>query len=242
MIRHCRPLIRIIAERYPPPVKAAILSTLTILLTRVPQYVKPFFPQLQRTFVKNLSDLTSSSIRLRAATGLGALMAHQPRIDPLITELINGSSHDEQDIREAMVNALGLVVQSGGANIGPAARDALADFLRISVEEPGRDNYNAAVARIVAGAVLHEMPQAATVVTSIVEGKANPLTSAAILQCLETAPEQFYRHDSARIVNRVLKNVINEHTGIARPAREARDLFKKTAPWSGDEEVQSRVA
>ncbi|KAH9466350.1 hypothetical protein Pst134EB_001405 [Puccinia striiformis f. sp. tritici] len=83
-----------------PPVKSAILQTLAILLMRIPQYVKPFFPQLQRTFMKSLNDGTSITVRNKSIAALGLLMNHQPRIDPLIIEL--------------------LVVASGAANISEA--------------------------------------------------------------------------------------------------------------------------
>ena len=154
------PLIRIIAERYPPPVKAAILTTLTTLLLRVPQFVRPFFPQLQRTFVKSLSEPASSTVRIKAAQGLGALMAHQPRIDPLVTELVNGTSHDDLEVCEAMANALAAVVLSGGANMGTAAREAAADVVRAALAEPGREAFNGHVARVLAAMLQHKMPQA----------------------------------------------------------------------------------
>jgi hypothetical protein len=83
------PLIRVATQStsYPAPVKAAILTALTTMLERIPQFVKPFFPQLQRTFVKAASDPTSLMVRSRAASGLGTLMGSQPRVDPLVTEL-----------------------------------------------------------------------------------------------------------------------------------------------------------
>lgn len=83
------PLIRVATQStsYPAPVKTAILTALTTMLERIPQFVKPFFPQLQRTFVKAASDPTSLVVRSRAAVGLGTLMGSQPRVDPLVTEL-----------------------------------------------------------------------------------------------------------------------------------------------------------
>jgi hypothetical protein len=53
------------------------LSTLTVLLEEVPQLVRPFHPQLTRTFVKSASDPAALSVRNRAAAGLGELMKHQ---------------------------------------------------------------------------------------------------------------------------------------------------------------------
>jgi hypothetical protein len=56
------------------------LLTLTVLLEEVPQLVRPFHPQLTRTFVKSASDPAALSVRNRAAAGLGELMKHQVRL------------------------------------------------------------------------------------------------------------------------------------------------------------------
>ncbi|KAJ2164442.1 translational activator of GCN4, partial [Coemansia sp. RSA 560] len=76
------PLIRIVGDRHPPNVKAAILSTLGLLLTQVPALMRPFLPQLQRTFVRGLSE-ADDTVRRRAAAALAALIPLQPRLDPL---------------------------------------------------------------------------------------------------------------------------------------------------------------
>lgn len=55
---NCRPLIRIIGDRFPWQVKSAILSTLSIIIRRGGIALKPFLPQLQTTFVKCLQDNT----------------------------------------------------------------------------------------------------------------------------------------------------------------------------------------
>ena len=236
-----RPLIRIIAERYPSPVKAAILSTLTILLSHVPQFVRPFFPQLQRTFVKNLSDISSSTVRNRAASGLGVLMGLQPRIDSLISELVNGASHDEQDVRDAMMSALSAVIASGGNNMGTAARLAVAELVRASLEEASREARNGSIARTIAAMLRHGMSEATPIVVSLLEDKATPLRSVSILECLEIAPKQLYDQvPPTRVVSRILESIVNEHPGIARPAREAKEMLKKTEPWLDDDEVQAR--
>lgn len=78
------PLIRVVSERS-VDVKAAILLTLNSLLIKIPTYLKPFLPQLQRTFAKSLADTSSELLRTRAAKALGTLITLTPRIDPLIS-------------------------------------------------------------------------------------------------------------------------------------------------------------
>ncbi|KAI9492588.1 armadillo-type protein [Zychaea mexicana] len=104
------PLIRIVGDRYPPQVKAAILQTLSLLLAKVPMHLKPFLPQLQRTFIKSLSDPTSAIVRSRAASALGILITLQSRVDPLVSELVSGIRTSEPAIKETMMDALQTVV------------------------------------------------------------------------------------------------------------------------------------
>lgn len=65
-------------------VPGAIFYTLNKLLEKIPLAVKPFLPQLQRTFARGLADTTSETLRNRAAKGLGILITLTPRVDPLI--------------------------------------------------------------------------------------------------------------------------------------------------------------
>lgn len=120
------PLIRVAtqATTYPPAVKTAILSALMSMLERIPTFVKPFFPQLQRTFVKSASDPASVVVRTKAAQALGVLMRNQPRVDPVITELITGSRNSDDTIAGTLLLALANVVRSAGPNVGEKAREA----------------------------------------------------------------------------------------------------------------------
>ena len=86
------PLIRILGDRYPSEVKAAILQTLDLMLHKVPMHLKLFLPQLQRTFVKSYSDSTSDIVRERAAAALKALSVLQPRVDPTVAEILKNEN------------------------------------------------------------------------------------------------------------------------------------------------------
>ncbi|PWA03181.1 hypothetical protein BB558_000655 [Smittium angustum] len=80
------PLIRIVGDRIPPEVRSAVISSLGLLLFKTPQYLRPFLPQLQRTFVKFLSD-NDTDTRKESQKALSILIPLQPRLDPLIAEL-----------------------------------------------------------------------------------------------------------------------------------------------------------
>ncbi len=136
------PLIRVATQSttYPPGVKNAILHALGTMLEIIPTFVKPFFPQLQRTFVKSASDPSSLAVRTNAAQGLGVLMKNQPRVDPVITELLGGARNNEDSIAASLVLALSYVVKNAGTNVGEKAREAcvelVADAFKESHEEP----------------------------------------------------------------------------------------------------------
>ena len=120
------PLIRVAtqATTYPPAVKTAILGALTSMLERIPAFVKPFFPQLQRTFVKSASDPASVVVRTKAAQALGVLMRNQPRVDPVITELITGAKNNDENIAASLILSLAHVVRSAHENMGEKAKEA----------------------------------------------------------------------------------------------------------------------
>jgi hypothetical protein len=128
------PLIRVItqATTYPPAVKSAILSALTTLLAVVPTFVKPFFPQLQRTFVKAVQDPASLVVRTRAVEALGVLMKSHTRGDVLATELlkeIKANLFEDEPIAASLVLALAGVVKNSGANVGSASRQAIIELI-----------------------------------------------------------------------------------------------------------------
>ncbi|KAL9059060.1 MAG: hypothetical protein Q9206_001658 [Seirophora lacunosa] len=118
------PLIRVVSERS-VDVKAAILLTLNNLLEKIPTFLKPFLPQLQRTFAKSLADTTSEVLRSRAAKALGTLITLTPRIDPLIAELVTGSKTPDLGVQNAMLRALYEVISKSGSNMSETSRAAV---------------------------------------------------------------------------------------------------------------------
>jgi len=128
------PLIRVVSERS-VDVKAAILLTLNNLLEKIPTFLKPFLPQLQRTFAKSLADTSSEVLRTRAAKALGTLITLTPRIDPLIAELVTGSKTSDPGVRNAMLKALYEVISKAGANMSEASRGAVLSLIDTDSED-----------------------------------------------------------------------------------------------------------
>lgn len=131
------PLIRVVSERS-TEVKSAILLTLNNLLEKMPTALKPFLPQLQRTFAKSLADTSSDVLRSRAARALGTLIKFTPRVDPLIAELVTGSKTTDAGVKTAMLKALYEVISKAGANMGESSRAAVLGLIDMETDE--RDN------------------------------------------------------------------------------------------------------
>lgn len=124
------PLIRVVGERFSSDIKAAILYALNILFAKVPQFLRPFIPQLQRTFVKSLSEPSNETLRLRAAKALGTLIEYQPRVDPLVVELVTGAKQATDDgVKTAMLKALLEVVAKAGSKLNEASKSNVVNLV-----------------------------------------------------------------------------------------------------------------
>ncbi|KAL0254871.1 translational activator of GCN4 [Diplodia seriata] len=151
------PLIRVVSERsVEVKVSAAILYTLNNLLEKIPTFLKPFLPQLQRTFAKSLADTSSEVLRIRAAKALGTLITLTPRIDPLIAELVTGSKTSDHGVRTAMLKALYEVVSKAGGNMSEASRNSILGLIDADISEAD-DAMSIQNARLL-GALIKNLP------------------------------------------------------------------------------------
>lgn len=123
------PLIRILGDRFPWQVKSAILSTLTIIISKGGLALKPFLPQLQTTFVKCLQD-NNRSVRTRAASALGKLSALSMRVDPLVSDLLSMLQSGDDAVKESVLSALKGVVRHAGKSVSPVVRSRGCDLLK----------------------------------------------------------------------------------------------------------------
>jgi hypothetical protein len=149
------PLIRVVSEKS-TEVKAAILLTLNNLLEKIPTFLKPFLPQLQRTFAKSLADPSSEVLRTRAAKALGTLITLTPRIDPLIAELVTGSRTSDAGVRNAMLKALYEVISKAGGNMSEASRAAVLGLIDTDIED--NDDTMAITNARLLGALIKNVP------------------------------------------------------------------------------------
>lgn len=183
------PLIRVVSERS-SDVKSAILLTLNGLLEKIPTLLKPFLPQLQRTFAKCLADSGSETLRTRAAKALGTLITLTPRVDPLVNELLVGARTSDAGVRTAMLKALYEVISKAGSNMGEASRNGILSL--IDTESDGKDISMAITnARLLGALIRNVAPEtASTLIKHRVLGSQTSQASALNLNAvLLEAPE-----------------------------------------------------
>jgi hypothetical protein len=136
---------------------AAILLTLNNLLEKIPLFLKPFMPQLQRTFAKSLADPGSETLRSRAAKALGTLLTLKPRVDPLIAELITGSKTSDSGVRKAMIKALYEVVSKAGESMSEASRNSILGLIDSDIDEANNESMAITNARLL-GVLVKVLP------------------------------------------------------------------------------------
>ncbi|GIL73837.1 hypothetical protein Vretimale_5312 [Volvox reticuliferus] len=133
------PLIRIIGDRFPSPIKAAILGTLGLLIAKAGPGLKPFVPQLQTTFLKCLND-QSDVVRTRAADNLGELTRMSVRLEQLVQDLATSGRTAEPQVRDAHLRALRGALLAAGERLAAPAVSAVADTLRDTMRAAAGDD------------------------------------------------------------------------------------------------------
>lgn len=87
-------------------------------------------------------------------------MKHQPRVDPLVTELlgaIRGAEDDE--IQESMTSALAAVTCNGGMNISDSVMSSLISFTEETLQAPRHlEPFANAMARLVSAIAQTKTP------------------------------------------------------------------------------------
>lgn len=143
------PLIRVVGERFNSEIKSAILAALNMLFVKVPQFLRPFVPQLQRTFVRGLGDSSSVVLRERAAVGLGLLIQYQPKVDPLVSELVTNSKNSvDSGVKTAMLKGLMEVISKVGMKLNESSKKQVINLVEDEMNNEDQ-SLNVAYARLI---------------------------------------------------------------------------------------------
>ncbi|KAI3646171.1 hypothetical protein MP228_009099 [Amoeboaphelidium protococcarum] len=107
VVQICGPIIRMMSDKQQWKVKCLLLAILDKLMLKVPQSMRPFMPQLQRTFIKSLCD-KDARIRGQARTCMSLFIQHVPNLDSVAKELEKGVKDEDLEVREGVLMALWL--------------------------------------------------------------------------------------------------------------------------------------
>ncbi|XP_041977566.1 eIF-2-alpha kinase activator GCN1 isoform X2 [Aricia agestis] len=217
------PLIRILGDRFPASVKAAVLETLAALLAKVGVMLKQFLPQLQTTFLKALND-PNRGVRLRAGRALARLVVIHTRADPLFVEMHNVIKHCEDGgVRETTLQALRGVLGAGGDKLSePLALAILATLTAPAMLAHGEDATRASAAGCL-GALLHALPPThrdAALAHHVLAPAADDALahgrSCALLVALKETPDVVYTEQfEDRIQKTLLAHLAGERVPVA---------------------------
>ncbi|KAI9668451.1 MAG: translational activator of GCN4 [Alyxoria varia] len=211
------PLIRVVSEKS-IEVKAAILVTLNHLLEKIPTAVKPFLPQLQRTFTKALADPNSETLRLRSAKALGSLITLTPRIDPLIGELVTGAKTPDAGVRNAMQKALFEVIIRVGGNMSEASRNSIIGLIDDDTATADDDTTAITNARLL-GSLIKALPH--DTANPIIKSRILPTrifknSILAVNAVLLDTPDSLTQHfPTDTIINTITRGINNKDTSIS---------------------------
>ncbi len=116
------PLIRVLGERYSWMVKSVVLDAIYFLQLKVDITLRPFLPQLQPTFLKNLNDV-NRTVRLKSGCALAKLLFMNPKLDQVVLEVNNYIKNSEElEVKETQLNTLRLCLNSVGAKLQPETK------------------------------------------------------------------------------------------------------------------------
>ena len=204
------PLIRFAVDRA-VEVKCAILYTLDLLLGKIPASLRPFLPQLSRTFTKAMADPSSDVVRNRGTKALTTFIPLTPRVDPLVAELVTGAKISDAGVRNTMLKGLQEVVSQVGGNMSEASRDSVLELM-----DSSRDVSEEIGARLL-GAMIKVLDhnQAAPLIKTRV--LISPPTNASILAinaCLAESPDPLTTTYLPETRNVIMQGISNKHTSI----------------------------
>ena len=253
------PLIRLCGDRHPPPVKAAILTSLDTMVRRIPALVRPFYPQLQRSYQKAVSDASSATVRTKAGVALGNLMALQTRVDPVIVELVQGAraglgessapaaaagglagaaggAVDPADLADSFALALSHVLANAPAkNVGAGSRDQVVSLIDAAFDAVAiKDAFRQGMAEVVGSLLKLDASLAAAVLQKHVVGGAAgdvALQSQSVRACLERDAAALHALGMGEELVKAVMSWISQGSAISRPAKESRELIRDSDPW-----------
>lgn len=124
------------------------------------------------------------------------------------------------------------------------AEVSLSCGLVVQIADRISESYNLAIGRIVAGLAKNDPECIRPISDTFLAAPTPPtaLVSVIILAVLEEAPDTFYELDVVEdILKKVVASIGVDQSGVARPARDAREQMRSLDRWKEDAVVQSAL-
>ena len=213
------PLIRVAGERS-SELKIAVMGGLKDLITKMPAALRPFYPQLQRTFTKAIGDNASEVLRNRAIEALVTLIPLIQRIDPLITELVTGARISlDSGVQNANLKALQEALSLAASNMSDASRDSVLRLIDRQQDE--QDTKTLVTNARLLGAMIKVLPTESAAPLIKARMLIQPITNSSILTLnailLETAVSlKGYQSEVESVITNGIagKNTFIQHNAI----------------------------
>jgi hypothetical protein len=115
------PMIRMMSERLPENVKAAVFGVIGVAMGPGGPFLRAMIPQLQTTFVRSLNG-ESRQVAEAARDGLVGLIEYSPRPDAILKEITHSIQKEESRFRDVQYSAFRVVLENSMSRISPLMR------------------------------------------------------------------------------------------------------------------------
>jgi len=188
---------------------------------------------------------------MKAAHALGFLMGLQTRVEGVVSELVQticDALVSPDDTSDAAIVALACILDHAPQDkIGEQTRASVVGCLESAfhAEEEPRESIKRALADLFASFIKFDTNAIQPLLASQVLQPAPvdvQLAALCVRACLENASDTLY--DVARppsLVAQLTSAWLSEAPSVARIAREARDMIRRTSPWATDASVTSSL-
>jgi hypothetical protein len=167
-------------------------------------------------------------------------MKSQPRVDPLVAELIGGINGNEDAVAASFAFALSNVIISAGKNIGEASRTTILELVSDSSRSSQEESLAVGIAQVAVAMTTHSELFTSWLSNFLETSEPRPVVSQTLLLLIDEAPDYLISTSLLpRIVHKVVTCIGAEDTTTSRPAREAKEILKSRAPYVADDIIQN---
>jgi hypothetical protein len=126
------------------------------MITKLPNFAKPFTNTLHRICLNALADTNSDTLRQRGVDAFKTLIGLSDRVDWQISELVTGTKSTNPGVTDSMLKVLYEAVSKAGGAMSDVSRKAILNLIDGESGEP--DSMAITHARLL-GAMIRVLPE-----------------------------------------------------------------------------------